>query len=437
MKKREKKSIILWFIFAIILFLAFSWIIFSYYWDFNEIEQKKEELQEKIQSLQNLEQKWLNYIEFKNIYNKQKAQLFENYKYYDFILSKIDENFYDNLFTNNKFSNFEQLLNSKENFLNAKLNSKDFLEKQQKIRKILPLYWSNKNDVDLTDLKFIEQVENLFEKYNTSYKWEIGITNIVPVENDIISRQDNIYYIPLNLELSWYKKDILQFLKDIETNLDELDNSGKVHQLVEVKKVVFQKYIDNTYDIYRNTKVETLIDYIQRTNQSDDIIKIKAQILFYIKWLWRDKIIEIINTILGSKTKQYLFDENWKKIYFENTKIQKYKLYNYNYNNLLSLVQKLQKNKLVQNNIYYKRKINTIYKYLTDKSLKKDLASIKKELIKSKDLNSIYKKALKYKTIFSKLNREIYSIIVSLGLDKDKKDENWKIIQKSILPRWY
>jgi hypothetical protein len=58
--------------------------------------------------------------------------------------------------------------------------------------------------------------------------------------------------------------------------------------------------------------------------------------------------------------------------------------------------------------------------HLNNKNLKKDIVTIKKDLSKTEDLSSIYLKALKYKDIFSKIDKDIYTIVKSLGIDKDK-----------------
>jgi len=60
-----------------------------------------------------------------------------------------------------------------------------------------------------------------------------------------------------------------------------------------------------------------------------------------------------------------------------------------------------------------------MFLYLNNKDFKKDIVAIKKELKNSKDLNSLYIKALKYKEIFLKLDREIYMIVKSLGIKKE------------------
>jgi hypothetical protein len=68
-----------------------------------------------------------------------------------------------------------------------------------------------------------------------------------------------------------------------------------------------------------------------------------------------------------------------------------------------------------------------MFLYLNNKDLKKDISSIKKELKNSKDLNSLYIKALKYKEIFLKLDRELYIIVKSSeGIKKkDIYSENY------------
>jgi hypothetical protein len=65
-------------------------------------------------------------------------------------------------------------------------------------------------------------------------------------------------------------------------------------------------------------------------------------------------------------------------------------------------------------------KANDIFLYLNNKEFKKDIATIRKELNKTDDINALYLRALKYKEIFLKIDKEIYDIVKSLEIDKNE-----------------
>jgi hypothetical protein len=57
---------------------------------------------------------------------------------------------------------------------------------------------SSKN---LTDLKFINSLEKMLKKFNLKTTSPIGIKNVFSVNNDIVNSKDNIYYIPIELDI--------------------------------------------------------------------------------------------------------------------------------------------------------------------------------------------------------------------------------------------
>jgi hypothetical protein len=94
----------------------------------------------------------------------------------------------------------------------------------------------------------------------------------------------------------------------------------------------------------------------------------------------------------------------------------------YNYNNLKREIRMLMSKPVVNKSVYYKNKVNKIFKYINNPDIAKDIKNIKKEIVKAKELDSIYSKVLKYKEIFIAKHNEIQKIKKSLGLTiKSKK----------------
>jgi len=419
MNKREKKSIIIWLALAIVIFIWFTIIILTYIFPWiNEIEKQKQLYKTRVQLLNNLEKLWFSFDEYKSYQKEHKDNTeFLANDSYNRMIKNLDDNFYKDTLSwainsNNLFMNKLQEIN---NNILLKKQSWDYKRKKESLSKILPKYSPYTNTKDfLSDLKFINYLENLLNKYSITTNSEIWIKNLVLEKNT-----KNIYYIPIYLEVLATKWNILKFLNEIKLSwsVSFKDNEIKINnnnQLSEVEQLFFKDYI--SIPNKSKNKTEWLYEFLDRTNQSWDYIKAKITLKFYVNWVWKDFIIKEINKIVGNIKTEILYDKDWKILKDENWKIKR-KLVNYNYYNLLYIVKKLNSNPEINKNNYLKNKLLTIYNYLNDDNLKKDLKNIKKEMIKSKNLDPIYKKALKYKEIFSKLDKELYEIVKSADLE--------------------
>ena len=463
MKKVENNPMIIWLLFAIGIFIFFvSYLIFSIYPNLLDIESKKSELKNKISYYNTLKSKWFDFNEFKSLNSKGVSTLSSvklkellNDDFYKKIYKEFDKDFYDESIYDTWYSlfeakeNFWDYLVSKNKDLKNIISGKEFSSKVLKISKVLPKYSTFvefNNDKWLTDLAFINYIENLLNKFGLKTKDSIWIKDIIPVDNDIVTSDDNIYYIPLELELEWLKLSLLDFLRyikntwDIEFSWNDFDFSDKVgstSQISEIEKIEFKEYIDSSYDS-REKFDNSLERFLAKTNQTNDSIIVKVNLRFYVSGLSSDKIKDRINFIIWNNNKKVIFDEDWNPKKDEKTGEIQYVLVHYNYNNLLNIVKKFRSNSTVNKNDYYKRKVDNIFKYLNNKDIKRDFNSIRKELNKTKDINNSYRNALKYKEIFLEFDKELYEISKYLWIDSDKFDkETWELTQKSIYPKNY
>lgn len=462
MKHREKQSIIIWFFSALFIFISFLVISFIYvYPNILDIENNKKLLIEKINKYKIFNEKWVDFNGFKNLIwhysntdDKTLNELLDSW-YFKKSLKNIDENFYNHAVYNWDYDSF----NSEKNildYLDDNLKWLDWIKKSDsfnkkiwKLSSVLPTY-SNYIELDssksLTDLKFISYIEKLLNSFYLKTTSSIWIKDILAVENKMINKEDNIYYIPLDLELTWTKINILKFLDYIkntwnvdfkENDFSFKNNKWATDQLSEVDSFNIKEYIDNSY-IQRTLSDSSLETFLSDTKQDNDIIKANISLKFYINSIWKDKIIDKINSIIWDNTKEIIVDDNWNYIKDPETWEYEYFLIKYNFNNLLNNVKRLKSNTKLAKNNYYKTKVSDIFMYLNNKDLKKDFSTIKKEISKTKDLNTIYKKVIKYKNIFTKLDKEIYNIVESLWLQAlDKVNENGKIIKKWFYPKGY
>lgn len=459
MRQTEKKSIVIWFLLAILIFIWFTLYTLIYlYPNILEIEEKKVVLAEKIWYHDTLVKKWFKYSEFKLLNteyasDKDFEDLLNNW-FYKKMYKDLDKNFYDNSIydwdykTFKETNNFWEYLSDRLDDLDNIIDWKELNDKILKISEVLPKYStliSIDDEWGLTDLSFINYIEKILKQYNLKADNPIGIKEILAVENKIIDEDDNIYYIPLDLDVTWTKISILNFLKytqntgDIEFSDNDFVFSKKMwasSQLAEVENIEFKEYIDSSSD-EREDFDNTLEWFLLKTKQSQDIITVKISLKFYISWLSSEKIRDKINSVIWTNTKKIIFDEEWDYKVNEETWEYEYELIHYNYTNLFNLVKNFSSNPTLNKNTYYKKRVDNIFSYLNNADLKKDFQEINKEVIKATNLDSLYTRVLKYKDIFLKLDEEVYEIAESLGLEEDKFNEEGKLIQKSIYPKDY
>jgi len=466
MRQVEKQSIIIWFVAALFIFISLLIIFFIYiYPNIIIIEENKKNLSAQFIKYNTMVEKWLNFEDFNNLnktfVNSDDITLKEllNSDYYKNISKKIDTNFYNlsvywrgssyELFKTDK--KFIDYLNDNLNLLEETIKSDSFNNKVSDVSSVLPKY-SNyidlNTDKSLTDLKFISYVEKLLNSFYLKTTSSIWIKDILSVNttNNTNNKLDSIYYIPLDLEITWTKLDTLNFLEYIkntwnvefkENDFVFSDKKWSTSQLSEVQSFIIKDYIDNSYT-QRTYINDSIKEFLINTKQSDDIIKSQISINFYISSIEKDKIISKIDNVIWNNNKEILINKNWEYIKDEKTWEYKYKLISYNYTNLLNLVKKLNSNSNLNKNSYYKSKVNDIYLYLNNNDLKKDFQVINKEVVNADDLNSVYSKVMKYKEIFKKIDKELYSIVESLWIPiKDKTDDNWKIIENWFYPDGY
>ena len=440
MNKRKQNSILTWFILAIIIFVFFILFLITYaYPAILDIEDDKKILNKKYVKYNELIKKWFDFNSFKALNKKYKSNSWDEElenllqsSFYNKIYLNIDDVLYNKSIYVNKdekwedkvvdFKNFEgnrdflRYLENRADLINDKRDWKNFSDKKNTIKKLLPIYSNIWNNKELTDLSFITYVEWILSKFNLNTSSTIWIKDIVEVKDEMLDKSTGIYYTLLPLELSGTKNDILNFLKFINDSWkimflnNEFVFSWKEtskYQLSEVESIILDEYIDSSYK-QRKWYDKTLNDFLKRTNQWQDIIHIKANIKFFVSSINSNKINEKINNIIWNLNKvSYINNDNEKK----------YKLLHYNYNNLFKVVKMIRMNKVLNKNLYYKQKINNIFLYLNNKNLIKDISSMKKELGKTKELNKLYSKALKYKKLFLRLDLEVYNIVKKIKLE--------------------
>lgn len=389
---REKNSIVIWFVFYFIL--LFSLILFISLYTIgtiNEIEEKKDDTKVLYNEIVKIKTNWLSYGEFKKITSSTPWS-----KESDEVLKNITSDFYSSHLMNTDSQSFELFIKAKTNELNSEENTNLINENEEQIVNILPTY-SDSNisiwDNSLTDFEFINYIESIFDSFNLSTRASIGIWNVIILDEYIVSGTDggsldsNIYSIPLNLNLVWTKTNIIDFLYFVEKvwTIDVKNNEifinteseflsknwfAKIlsgdryttdykifeNQIIDIDSVSMPSYIDSSYNSRNDMG---FIEFI-KTKQGNDDYEIKVNLLFYVKWLPKYKVLNSINTVISNyraintKTNSLIWGGSIKWIELLNLKKRQ---------NLL-------------------------------KNLNKKILAINKDLRSNKDLEVIYKNAI-------------------------------------------
>lgn len=389
-KQLYEKLAISWLIFIIFLY----WISFYIYPQISLINTKKEELVSKIEDYEKLKQNWLTYTEFASISEDEilKKALGDNLKKF----------FEENLSNTGKLD-YTSFLLEKEKYIDE-INKSDIIKKRdEKISKVLPSYteWFAV-DWNMTDLAFVNYIESLLRTFGLQTSSKIWIEKIVVVsgenkENDKtkkISFNNELFYIPLTLELIWRKSDIVEFLYFLQ-NVWNVENVTKENitfykdnlitriilwqkrtidyniyenKLVDIENIEFYDYIDNSSSIRVWTQKTTagFLAFIKNWPEKDVSYKIKLWLRFYVRWLPTYKI-----ELFAEETVSKYKDLSKKvKALLQKSQNRKTLLLNNNIVEIISalktidnyLVEMEQRVKKLENSIKQKIDLSNIYK---------------------------------------------------------------------------
>ena len=374
--KREQNNLILSNIFfAIISFSLLFWWWCYLYWEISSIEEIKANTIELNTKLNSYKKEWIDFktleetlseIDTSSMNNTEKRILESN----KIILKEIDENFYNNNFINKKENNFDSFISKKKE--DYKKNSWDTEKKLEIISKILPLYSAEKIDENtLTDFQFINYIESIISTFRLSYKNYIWIKDIKQVENYVLSNTDKsldktIWEIQVELDISWRKSSIIDFLHFIEKvwkinindetweitvdrEVDELNNpflefKTKLlnwqkrtwdynifnNQIVDIDNIVLPEYIDSSDIQIQNSLEDNRFLKEIKNSQDREKYEIKVKLKFYTKWVPLYKINQF-KTDFNNKLKKTTSDiikilSNIKISSSEKQKLQSIKL---------------------------------------------------------------------------------------------------------------
>lgn len=345
-------NVVYWFLIGVELLVLFFIILPNNH----EVEVIKSEAFELNSNLEKYKSKWMPLEEIKSMIRDKKVELDPkaNEKYILSIINEVDEGFYKNNFENSSWTLYDDFINKKvEIYKNDTSPTNE--EKLKITSKVLPYYSDNVLDwSNLTDFQFINYVESIISTFNLSYTNPIWIKEIKQIDNYKLLSSDNsfdkwIYEIPVDLNISWRKSSIIDFLhfienvwkvtfdnetKNISINKEESD-PGTVffdfrnkkldwqkstsnwsyniydNQIADIELISMNKYIDSSEkNIRSNDDWKTFLKFL-KFSQDKEKFDITVRINFYVKWVPKYKVDEFISSF---NKRLSLIDDSVKKI---------------------------------------------------------------------------------------------------------------------------
>lgn len=342
--KKDENKIVLWvilFSFLIITLLVTSFLFIKP--QIEEIEELKKVTKENFDKLELAKKEWLSFEDFKRIAQEKSSELFTSYQN-ESIMKEINEEFFNSKIKNSSQTKlYEDFIKSEiEKYKKSTTNE----EKLQLTSKILPYYSESITENSyLTDFQFINYVESLLYSFNLSYNNSIWIDNIEQLENYTLLNTDTslekwIYKISLELDVSWRKSNIIDFLHYIEnvwnvtlneenweisinrgtsltwvfsnfsTKKLESDKNKKIseynifnNQIIDVESIYMDSYIDSSETVVTITEnPETFLEYL-KTTQEREKFTVKIKLNFFVKGLPKYKFEEIEKNFTTKLTK--------------------------------------------------------------------------------------------------------------------------------------
>lgn len=410
--RRKKHSIVINFLFT--LFLLTSAILTIILYILPELEKitlKTTQTKATIVEINQINQNWLSKKAFIDLILSNKLNdltLEDNYEvalkivkwmnktsvkkaeWEDINSNKND--FYISNFTNNSDTkNYDEFLTEKEEAINNEDSIDSIIENDNKVSVILPLYtttsvllWDQNHY--LTTFKFVNYIESILETFKLKSNNKIGInwTNIIKEyaywkwNNQWLISDANIYWIPLDLQLSWTKENILKFLyfinnvgviidddKDILINkkygILEKNNIKTIlswdkysqdynifrHQMLDIKHITFDDYIDSSSKIRTD---QEFVDFIIKKQGRHREYKISVELEIYVRWAPILELEKYINNVF----------KNFRKL------TSKVTLWLSNPNTNSSEYIKLKRDSVILDK--YKKEIKGLMKHMKDKS---------------------------------------------------------------------
>lgn len=273
------------------------------------------------------------------------------------LMPKIGVEFFEKNLKNKSSLSYLDFVKQKTEDVNKIKTSPKIKIRDEKLSKVLPSYqeWVIIEGA-MSDLDFINYIENLLKAFWLQTTSEIWVSNLVLVEDKsnpakvIDSLSSQIFYMPIEFSLKGRKADIVEFLYYIQNvgkvekvenddikfysdpyTLKKLPNYKNIYEskIMDIDKISIPSYID-TSSIPRGQDQKTTIwflNFIRNGVESGDEFEISLDARFYVKGLpiykLEDFILKIVKDYkeMKAKVEKNLADAQNRKAILLNTEI--------------------------------------------------------------------------------------------------------------------
>ena len=257
--KMVKRTVVYTFTLWLVLFSLWAGGFYYAYGEFSVIEEKKSDLIEKLEKIEWIATTWMTVWEFKASWTSL-VKDDENLKN---ILTQLEKDFYESHFQNTGSSSYEEFIDKKIKDVEEKEQSDIQIAMEEISSTVLPAYTEEKLSLsdsdDFSELKLVNYIERIMQTFNLDYTWDIGVSDLLPLEADIDKNkkqekdteqnedllENKIFYIPVSFTIEWSKASIIDFIYFVQ-------NSGKVSSEETTLKVFYDDYFKKSEDNFRS-----------------------------------------------------------------------------------------------------------------------------------------------------------------------------------------
>ena len=336
LNKRIKSSLIQTFIFnVILLIMAVVFAVFVLWPSFLEIQEKKTALSAEYDRVNSMDKNGIEFQDFKALSNTAELS-----GYLKEIIKTTSADFYERNFKNkNAEQNFESFISQKETAVLAEKKASLLQDKTEIVDTLLPIYVTNDWEEWMTDFEFINYVESLLYSFNLISRNSIWVWELKRVDDSDITKthlDSNMFYIPLELQITWQKWDIIDFIHYFENVWSigisegnpeiytdkalskklvwsgDADNIYK-NQLSDIQRLSMDAYIDASSDVSR----WSLSDFV-KTTQNRQRFSAGLELRFYVQWLPDYKIQNYVQSVVSMHANLLKESQQALKLTFNN-----------------------------------------------------------------------------------------------------------------------
>lgn len=253
------------FIFSSVIFIGLvSAVAFFIYPSIMDIEETKSALQSTLSERKNVETKGIDYSSFASL----RTDLIQDNSYESNIMRTISEEFYNEKVRNTTTDDFETYYTKLQVHISDQKKDKVQESRQLVINSVLPQYVDINDSTyeGLTEFKFVNYIETILYTFNLTVDGSLWISDVVPVES--VTKKENaesvdatIFYIPLFLNLTGRKEDVLDFLYFME-NVGGLNMENGVLTVYNDQKLNSKTSSGSSLPLWKNIYKNQIFDIL-------------------------------------------------------------------------------------------------------------------------------------------------------------------------------